>query len=103
LPGAIEKTKEWMTSKREQFEDDINKQLNDHLKDLDRLKGKQYAQLELDFGVVSERAIQTMSQKEKRKRQIDQIFDEFIEWVEDTMTTENNPYIQVVAALAGKE
>ncbi len=103
LPAAIEKTKERMSSKWGDFEDDINKKLNDYLKELERLKGKQYAQLELDFGIVSEKAVQTISRKEKRKRQIDQIFDDFITWVEDTMTTENNPYIQVVAALVGKE
>ncbi|HEC66158.1 MAG TPA: DEAD/DEAH box helicase [bacterium] len=103
LPAAIKKTKEWMTRKWEDFEDDINKKLNDHLKELDRLKGKQYAQLELDFGIASEKAVRTISRKEQRKRQIDQIFDDFMTWVEDTMTTENNPYIQVVAALVGKE
>jgi hypothetical protein len=103
LPTAIEKTKEWMTGKWKEFEDDINKKLDHHLKELDRLRGKQYVQLELDFGELSNKAIKTMSQKEKRKRQIDEIFDNFISWVEDTMTTENNPYIQVVAALSGKE
>ena len=92
-----------MTDKWKEFEDDINKKLDVHLKELDRLREKQYVQLELDFGEVSEKAIKTMSQKEKRKRQIDDIFENFISWVEDTMTTENNPYIQVVAALAGKE
>jgi superfamily II DNA/RNA helicase len=103
LPTAIEKTRELMTGKWKEFEDDINKKLDAHLKELDRLRGKQYEQLELDFGEVSEKAVKTMSQKEKRKRQIDEIFENFISWVEDTMTTENNPFIQVVAALAGKE
>lgn len=103
LPSAIEETKKWMTKKWEGFEDDINNKLNDYLKRLEQLKEKQYAQLELDFGLVSEKAVQTISRKEKRKRQIDQIFDDFITWVEDTMTTENNPYIQIIAALVGKE
>ncbi|MFH1621631.1 MAG: DEAD/DEAH box helicase [Candidatus Omnitrophota bacterium] len=103
LPSAIEQTKEWMTTKWQDFEEDINKALDAHLKELDRLKNKQYAQLEFDFGEISEKAVQSMSQKEKRKRKIDQVFDDFMTWVEDTMTTENNPYIQVVAALIGKQ
>ena len=33
---------------------------------------------------------------------IDRKFDEFIHWVEDTMTTEDNPFIQVIAVLRGE-
>ena len=42
-----------------------------------------------------------LSNKEQDKRAIDKKFDEFIDWVEDTMTTEDNPFIQVVAVLKG--
>ena len=34
---------------------------------------------------------------------IDRLFDEFIDWVQDTMTTEDNPYIKVVAVLRGAD
>jgi hypothetical protein len=44
-----------------------------------------------------------LSKKEQEKREIDRIFDEFINWVEDTMTTEDNPFIQVIAVLKGAE
>ncbi|MCK5345957.1 MAG: hypothetical protein KAR20_21250 [Candidatus Heimdallarchaeota archaeon] len=103
LPVTIQKTREWMSAKWKTFEDDINKQLDQQLKALEKLRSKQYVQLELDFGNVSEKAKQTLSRKDAKKRQIDRTFDEFITWVEDTMTTENNPYIQVVAALKGKD
>ena len=37
--------------------------------------------------------------KEEKQRKIDQIFDEFKVWIKDTMTLENNPYIQVISVL----
>ena len=43
-----------------------------------------------------------MSRKEEERREIDRKFDEFIHWVEDTMTTEDNPFIQVIAVLQGE-
>jgi len=41
--------------------------------------------------------------KEKERREIDRIFDEYFNWIEETMTTEDNPYIQVVAVLKGAD
>jgi hypothetical protein len=42
-----------------------------------------------------------LSKKEQDQREIDKKFDDFIDWVEDTMTTEDNPFIQVIALLQG--
>ena len=39
------------------------------------------------------------SRTAKEKREIDKIFEEYMRWVEDTMTTEDNPYIKVIAVL----
>ena len=37
--------------------------------------------------------------KEEKARGIDKKFDEFMKWVEDTMTLDKNPYIQLVAVM----
>jgi len=34
---------------------------------------------------------------------IDTLFDQYIQWVEDTMTTERQPWLQVVAVLIRKK
>lgn len=34
-----------------------------------------------------------------REQEINTLFDQYIEWVEDTMTTERHPWLQVVAVL----
>ncbi|MDA3791209.1 MAG: helicase-related protein, partial [Desulfobacula sp.] len=101
LSQAIEQAKAWMSEQRRIFEDQINEKLQQHLDALERLKGKQYAQLEFSFETsrMSEKRI--LSTKEIRRREIEAIFDEYMEWIEKTMTTEDNPYIQVVAVLKG--
>jgi len=102
LPQAIEQAKAWMSEQRKNFEDQINAKLQHHLDALERLKGKQYVQLEFSFETsrMSEKRI--FSAKEIRRREIEAIFDEYMEWIEQTMTTEDNPYLQVVAVLKGK-
>jgi hypothetical protein len=57
--------------------------------------------LELDFGDVGSAGSFASKRKQQRSREINRIFDEYIDWIEDTMLTEDNPYIRVVAVLKG--
>ena len=85
-----------MGEERDTFEEMINVKLDEHLKALDRLKDKQYKQLDLSYTDPKK-----ISKKDQARREIDRTFDEFINWVQETMTTENNPYVQVIAVLKG--
>jgi len=96
LPAAVQKAREYLHDERRKFEEIINEQLNRQLADLDRLRDKQYRQLELAFFEKRQ-----LSKKERQKREIDRRFDEFIQWVEETMTTEDHPFIQLIAVLQG--
>jgi ERCC4-related helicase len=96
LSGAIKQARQYMTEERKTFEDKINEKLNEHLNALERLKGKHHEQLELFYMNKKQ-----LSRKDQEKREINRKFDEFIKWVEDTMTTEDNPFIQVIAVLKG--
>ena len=96
LPEAVQQAKHYMTGERKSFEDRINPKLQTHLDNLERLKGKHHEQLELFY--VDKKQL---SQKEREKREIDRVFSDFWAWVEDTMTTEDNPFIQVIAVLKG--
>lgn len=99
LPSAINEVKKWMEKQRADFETRINLKLDEKLTELEALRKRQYDyQLSL---LSDDSGLKQDDEKTKRKRQIDQIFDEFIHWVEDSMTTEKTPYIQVVAALVG--
>jgi ERCC4-related helicase len=97
LPEVVRKAHEHMSHLRRAFEDAVNPKLDEHLKKLERLKGRQYEQLSLAF---PEDETLKGAKKEKRdecRRGIDRNFDEFIQWVEDTMTTDDNPYLRVAA------
>lgn len=98
LPETVKQVKLYMSEKRTAFEKVINEKLNSQLSALERLKGKQYEQLNLFYQDKKQ-----LTKKEQDKREIDRKFDEFIEWVEDTMTTEDHPFIQVIAVLKGVE
>lgn len=96
LPEAVLQAKEYMSRERNRFEDNINPKLQAHLNNLERLRGKHYEQLELFYSEKKQ-----LSRKEQEKREIDRIFKEFWTWVEDTMTTDDNPFIQIIAVLKG--
>ena len=101
LPAAVEKTRALMTASRKDFEKQINEKLNQHLEALERLRGKQVRQLELDFGGEGGAGRLTQNRKEEKRRRIDKLFGDYMQWIEDTMTTEDKPYIRVVAVLSG--
>lgn len=99
LPAAVEAAHRWMRDRRQEFEAHINEKLNEQYRALERLREKQYVQLELRFENTRQLASVAQGRKERERREIDQIFDEYLEWVEETMTTEEHPYLQVVAAV----
>ena len=96
LPEAVKQARQYMSEERKTFEDMINPKLQTHFNNLERLKRRHHEQLELFY--VDKKQL---SRKEQEKREIDKIFNEFWTWVEETMTTEDNPFIQVIAVLKG--
>ncbi|MEE4359124.1 MAG: DEAD/DEAH box helicase [Desulfococcaceae bacterium] len=96
LPAAIKQARLHISSQRKIFEEKINKKLNENLNALDSLREKHHRLLELFYESKKQQAL-----KNQQKREIDRRFDEFIQWVEETMTTEDNPFIQIIAVLRG--
>jgi len=88
-----------MRDARRQFEAKINVQLNDSLKELEQLRERQKEQLELQLSGSRYSDDRKASAKASREQSIDQMFDDYIQWVEDTMTTEPEAYMQVISVL----
>ncbi|WP_028322824.1 DEAD/DEAH box helicase [Desulfatiglans anilini] len=101
LPEAVSRARAWMSERREAFEEGINAKLNQQLEALERLKAKQLRQLEFEFGGSRQPEKIVEARREARRREVDRIFDEYFDWVEDTLTTEDHPHIQVIAVLKG--
>ena len=94
LPEAVEQAKREIMVKREQFEQTLNQQLQEQLDRLEALRTKHTEQLELKF---------TNEQyKSKEKSKVEQMFDDYLHWIEESMTTEPVPYLKVMAVLQGE-
>ena len=91
-----------MHKRRDAFEAAINVKLNEQDKILNRLKQKQVHQLELDFADAAP-ASRTLDKKQQKQREIDRIFEEYWSWIENSLLTEDVPYIRVVAVLKGED
>ena len=102
MPDAVARGRNWVVERRRAFESRINDQLNDELKALEKLKARQLRQLELQLERSDQAAAFKRSREERGRRDIETIFDEYLAWVEDTMTTEPQPYIKVVCAMRGE-
>ncbi|MFO8233190.1 MAG: helicase-related protein [Longimonas sp.] len=103
LPDAIEAAEQHMLARREEVENKLNEQLQTQLDRLEDLRRRHKRQIEIEFDASDRPEGIVKGEKEKRRRAIKRIFDDFYDWVEDTMTTEKSADIQVVAALTSTQ
>lgn len=97
LPQAVATMHDFMAARQATFASELGARLATTLSELKRLQDRQIQQLELRL----ESQIETVkrSRFEARSRQIGRVFDEYRQWVLDTLTTEPKPWIQVLAAV----
>ena len=98
LPLALQKSRELVETARKEFEDRTDPWLEEQARNLETLKRKHLHAIE----ALDTPNARTRELAERRKRNTERTFEEFWNWLEDTMLLEkDNPYIHVVAALAG--
>jgi superfamily II DNA or RNA helicase len=97
LPAAVRAMYAYMLKQQADFSAELAQRLEGTLADLERLQGRQIEQLSLDL----EKQLETVKRGrfEQRSRDIHRVFDDYRRWVEDTLTTEPQPWIQVLAAV----
>jgi superfamily II DNA or RNA helicase len=103
LPEVVEASRGWMSHCRREFENAVNPRLNEQLTNLERLRKRQVGQLEMEFPEGETMKGARLEKKHARRRAIDELFDDYLRWVEDTMTTEDSPYIRIAAVFVGEE
>jgi len=101
LPEAVEKAREWMHQRREEFRQQMKPRLMAQLQELDRLRQKKMDELEKRFGPDAQLGQLELGRKNQQRREIERIFEEYVDWVTDTLETEDSPYLRVVAVLRG--
>ena len=97
LPDAVATMRAHMLRLQGEFAAHSAQRLEGTLAELQRLQERQMVQLTLRL----ESQIETVkrSRFERRSQQIGRVFDDYRQWVRDTLTTEPQPWIQVLAAL----
>lgn len=98
LPSAVKAMQQFMVEKQKTFAADMEARLQSTLDNLERLQGHQLEQLELRFEKSQQAETIKRGQREQRSQHIRKVFDEYRDWVRDTMSTEPQPFIQVLAA-----
>jgi len=97
LPDAVATMRAHMLQLQGAFARRSAQKLEGTLQELKRLQDRQIEQLTLRL----ESQIETVkrSRFERRSQQIGRVFDDYRQWVRDTLTTEPQPWIQVLAAV----
>ena len=48
-------------------------------------------------------AAHKMRRKERERRDIEEVFDEYWDWIQDSMSTEREPWLKVICAIVGDD
>ena len=97
LPGALEAAGAWFAPRRS--EEAINVQLNTQVAAQDELKANKQRQLELRLTHSEMAEPLNRARRATALQDIEDIFTDYWQWIEDAMTTEERPWVSVVCAL----
>ena len=91
---AIAKAKLYMGNHYTRYQRDIAPLLDEEVDKLISLQERHHEYYQMTL-FEHERKLQEQS------RRIDELFDQFTNWVRETLTIQNNPYIRIVAVIMG--
>ena len=101
LPEAVQDANAWFTNRRNEFENAINDKLNRAVDALDSLKERKLRQLDLRLEGSKMAEPLKQARRNASVSEIDGIFGDYLQWIEDVMTTEERPWVSVVCVLVG--
>lgn len=94
LDDVVGHAKDYLAKKYDEYQDRMNPLLDREVDKLIELQDKHHAYNQLTF-------FDQKRKFEERERSINELFDQFVDWVKDTLTIQNNPYIRIAAVLTG--
>jgi uncharacterized protein YcbK (DUF882 family) len=103
LIKAIDKAKQHFDQVRNAHEKALNSKLQQQVDELEKLRTKRIQQMSLQLEGAGGIAQIIEDKKHKEQQRIENLFDDYIQWIEDTMTTEKDPYIQVISVFTGAQ
>ena len=103
LPEAVRAGIEWMLARRNEFRKRMLPRLAREKENLETLRARHHEQLAFSLSGSGRPEAIVQGRKKTETRRIDSLFDQYLRWVEDTLTTEPEPYIQILAVLKGAD
>lgn len=101
LPDAVAEARRYMSARRTEFQNDLQQRLQEEIGNLAVLQERQLSFLELEYPEDQALVGARRNKKLERKRRIDEIFANYRRWVEDTLTTEDSPFLRIAAVFLG--
>ena len=101
LPSAVEHARRFIVERRDRFEKVINAKLDEEVNVRDQLLARRLRQLELKLERSAQPEAHKMRRKERESRDIETVFNEYWDWIQDSMSTEREPWLKVICAMVG--
>ncbi|MBD3274803.1 MAG: ATP-dependent helicase, partial [Candidatus Marinimicrobia bacterium] len=90
LPVALDSIRTWLEQQKNEMDDQMNKKLNKHLKELEDFRDRQISQLEVQYS--------DSKNLNKKQQKYDKLMGDYMEYIENKLVFESIPHIQVAAA-----
>jgi superfamily II DNA or RNA helicase len=100
VPGAVHALRRFMVDRYIEFSGEMNSRLRETLDALEKLRNRRMEVLQLTLGKSEMLENLRLGRLKESTEQISNAFDQYRQWIEETMTTEPEPYIQVLAAVS---
>ena len=94
LNDVVDHAKAYLKVKYQEYEDRMNPLLDNEVDKLIDLQNRHHAYYQMTL-------FEQTRKLEEKERSIDELFNEFISWVKETLTIQDNPYIRIAAVLTG--
>lgn len=103
LPKVVRRAEHLLEEHRKSEEAAIEDKLYEQLQAMDELKKRHLQQLELELGCSGQPEHFKQRRRDDRLGHIQRVFDDYNNWLRDTHSLDDKPYIQVAAAFSGQE
>jgi len=96
---VIELVTKEMEQRQKDYTEKQSPKLQTQLANLEALQGRQVEQLELDLSRSQQEEVFKNARRARRMKQIEEAFKDYRRWVQDTMTIEPVPFMQIIAVI----
>ena len=103
LPTAVHAAEQHLKALKEGFEAERRPLLQDQQRRLEQLKAQHESQLQLELDRSDQPEAFKARVRDERQAHINRVFQDHLDWLNNTQTTEEAPYLQVAAVFTGEK